>query len=145
VGHSCCLQWWHRVLQRTTNHSLIGVCLFTCWSIRMWLADAVRVNASRTLTKEEDRNIKNNAMPRRTWLKLFFANIFNYVLFESWYGKCFPPIIWLITCYITLTDLSRETSVNKSHAMSTLTSKSMRRNTDMIVQSKLFLCCILYC
>jgi len=75
--------------------------------------DAVRVEASRTLSEEQEKSTKNKAMPRQTRLKLFFANIFNYVLFESWYGECFSPIIWLITRYITLTDLSREASINK--------------------------------
>lgn len=52
-------------------------------------------------------------MPRHSRFKLFFAQILNYVLFESVFGKWFTPIIWLIIRYITLIDGSGGASIQK--------------------------------
>ena len=67
--------------------------------------DRLRVELSKKLTEEEEKILKDKAMPRNNRIKLFFAIILNYVLFESAYGRYFEPVVWLITRYVTICDL----------------------------------------
>jgi FAD/FMN-containing dehydrogenase len=75
--------------------------------------DMVRVETSEKLREVEETTLKDRAMPRHSRFKLFFAQILNYVLFESVFGKWFTPIIWLIIRYITLIDGSGGASIQK--------------------------------
>mmetsp|Transcript_15216 Transcript_15216/g.23076 ORF Transcript_15216/g.23076 Transcript_15216/m.23076 type:complete len:424 (-) Transcript_15216:162-1433(-) len=75
--------------------------------------DSIRIEASRKLTKEEEKKLKDRAMPRFSRLELFFANIMNYILYETVFGKWFSPVVWLITRYITLENLSNKASTRK--------------------------------
>lgn len=75
--------------------------------------DHVRVEVAKKLNDEEESSLENRAMPRHNRVKLFFASIMNYILFESKFGHWFGPVVYLIIRYITLIDLEPQASVSK--------------------------------
>ena len=72
----------------------------------------IRIEISKKLTDEEEKILKDKAMPRHNRTKLFFVTILNYVLFESVYGRYFGPVVWLIIRYVTLCDLKQKAPPN---------------------------------
>ena len=75
--------------------------------------DRVRLEVAEKLSDQEESSLENRSMPRRNRVKLFFASIMNFILFESKFGHWFGPVVWLITRYITLLDLEPQASVSK--------------------------------
>lgn len=68
-------------------------------------ADVIRLELARRLTKdEEEKQIPNKAMPTHDRTKLFFANIFNWFIFESKFAVWFTPVCWAIQRYIVAND-----------------------------------------
>ena len=75
--------------------------------------DHVRVEVAKKLDDKEEATLKYRSMPTHNRVKLFFASILNYILFESKFGHWFGPVVWLIIRYITLIDLEPQASVKK--------------------------------
>ena len=65
--------------------------------------DHFRVELSRRLTKEEN-DLPTRKMPVHGRNKLFFAQCFNWLLFESRFGIWFEPIAWAIQRFIVIYD-----------------------------------------
>lgn len=68
-------------------------------------ADVCRLELARRLTKdEEERQIPNKTMPSHNRTKLFFANVFNWFIFESKFSVWFTTVCWAIQRYFVAND-----------------------------------------